>query len=112
MPDIHLLANRTSLTRLRIAEHVVATASDGDDAAADARARAARLTRVLDVELDIINAVDLRVNARPVVPAPVTLQDLVRSGRRRIERERVGAARDRHTRLVTLNAQLKQALDP
>ena len=111
MPATHTLANRTSLTRLRIAEHVVASAPDGDDAVGDALTRAAGLTRVLEIELAVIDAVDLRANARPVVPAPVTLQDLVRSGRRRIERERVGAARDRHTKLATLNDQLKQALE-
>lgn len=94
MPDLHTLTNRAQLVRLRVAEIRVATAPDGADAPADARARLSSVRRRLTAELELVEAVDLRGKLRPVIPAPRSLQDLVRAGRRRLERERLGTARD------------------
>lgn len=98
MPDLHALANRTQLARLRFAETFVATAPDGDDAAADARRRLARVRPALALELEVLEAVELRLARRPAIPAPESLQELVRAGRRRLDRERAGTARDWHAR--------------
>jgi hypothetical protein len=111
MPDIHLLANRSALARIRIAETTVASAPDGDDAVADTRVRLDRITRVLDVDLQVISAIDIRGTLRPPVPPPQTLQDLVRSGRRRLERERQGVARDWHAQRLAAVTGVRKGLD-
>ena len=111
MPDFHLLANRTSLLRLRFAEGRIVTAADGADVVADTRAQVDRQHRVLDVELQVIEALDIRIRQRPPVPPPQTLQDLVRAGRRRLERERQGGARDWHGVRLALAGTLRRGLE-
>lgn len=111
MPDLHALANRPQLARLRIAELRVASVPDGADAAADARLRLARVREVLAVEREILEAVDLRGKLRPAIPPPQSLQDLVRAGRRRLERERTGAARDWHARRLAAAVDLEAGLE-
>lgn len=111
MPDLHLLANRTALARIRFPEHRIGAVPDGADGVADTRRQLDGQARALTVEVQVIEALDVRIKVRPPVPAPQTLQDLVRSGRRRLETERQGAARDWHRVRLALATQLREGLD-
>ena len=111
MPDLHLLANLSSLVRHRVAETLVASAPAGEDVQADVQLRLARVGQVLDVELAVIDAVAQRGTLRPPIPAPQSLQDLVRAGRRRLERERLGTSRDWYARRLAAVTDLRVGLD-
>ncbi len=108
MPDVFTLTGTTALARLRTPELAIAVADDGADARAAALGRLTTLQNNLAVTLGVIDAVDGRIKLRrplPPVPAVESLQSLVRRGRRRLERERQGAARSLHD--VRLDAVIK-----
>jgi hypothetical protein len=90
MANLHLLANRPSTARYSDVERLVASSTDGADARVEVLSRLDRLSGALGNELAVIEALDFRAARRPPVPPPQTLQDLVRSGRRRLEQERIG----------------------
>jgi len=102
MPDVFALSKIPALTRLRTPELEIAVADDGEDAKASTIAKLEVRTRNLAVALGVLDAVDLRIKLRRPWPLPVpvppveSLQSLVRRGRRRLERERHGAARILH----------------
>lgn len=100
MPDVFALAGIPALTRLRTPELAVAVADDGADAKGAAVTRLTTLQHNLGITLGVIQAVDDRIKLRrplPPILVPVEpLQSLVRRGRRRLERERQGAARSLH----------------
>lgn len=112
MPNLHTLAGKTRLASATSPEAIVANTPDGDDARTVAIARLTRFVGVLEAERTIVEAIDVRIKLRPPVAQPQTLQDLVRAGRRRLERERVG--RRQHWIGGRLDAigRLREALRP
>lgn len=94
MIDALRLIGRTSITRFDLAQSIVATTpDDARDAKTTALSKIADVQSRLSVSLTVIEAIDERIRLRPVPPPPVTLQDLVRSGRRRLAEERQRGSR-------------------
>ncbi|KAB2910288.1 MAG: hypothetical protein F9K40_02975 [Kofleriaceae bacterium] len=112
MANLHLLANRPAMTRLTSVDSLIAASTDGSDAVADSLRRLNLLGGALAHELAVIVATDVRIQRRPPVPPPATLQDLVRSGRRRLERERLGRRRTWHADRMAAVGRLRAALEP
>jgi hypothetical protein len=112
MANLHLLANRPALARLTNVDSLIAASTDGSDAAGDALRRLDLLGGALTQERAVIDAIDVRILRRPPVPPPATLQDLVRSGRRRLERERLGRRRTWHADRLAAVGRLRAALEP
>lgn len=111
MPDVFVLSARTALARLRVTE--VAVAATGDDANART-GTIARLTTFADrITLDrrVIDALDLRIQTRLPLPVQETTQNLVRRARRRLEQERLGAARTHHDLRLTAVTRLRAVLE-
>lgn len=108
MPDVFSLTGTPALARLRSPEISIAVADDGADAKASAISRLTTIQNNLGVTLGVIDAVDSRIKLRrplPPIPQVESLQSLVRRGRRRLERERQGAARSLHD--IRLDAVIK-----
>ena len=115
MPDVFALAGISAVTRLRTPELGVAVADDGDDAKGAAISRLTTLQKNLGTTLSVIDAVDSRIKLRRPLPPPASvesLQSLVRRGRRRLERERQGAARSLHDVRLVAVTKLKAVLAP
>jgi hypothetical protein len=112
MADLHLFANRPSLVRLQNVETLVAASTDGGNARAETLGRLGLLDQALTGERDVIEAMGVRIGRRPPVPTPTTLQDLVRSGRRRLERERLGRQRTWASDRAGAVLRLRRALQP
>lgn len=112
MANLHLLANRPAMVRLSNVDSLVTASTDGSDAASDALHRLKLLSGALVLELAVIDAIDIRIQRRPPVPPPTSLQDLVRSGRRRLERERLGRRRTWHADRLAAVGRLRAALEP
>jgi hypothetical protein len=99
MPDVFALTGTPSLARLRSPEIAVAVADDAQDAKAAALGRLTTIERGLAVDRGVIEALDSRIKLRrplPPLPPVESLQSLVQRGRRRLERERQGGARQLH----------------
>jgi len=112
MPDAFLLSGRPTLARLSIAEVRVATMPD--TSAEPREASLLRLTNVrihLDQEVSVLDALDARLNLRPVPPPPASLQDLVRSGRRRLAEARQQESRDWLRQRVEAVSNLRDVLE-
>jgi hypothetical protein len=94
MIDPLRLMGLPSIARFDLAESVVAvTPDDSRDGKTTALAKIADLQIHLSASQAVIDAIDKRISLFPVPPPPVTLQDLVRSGRRRLSDERQRGAR-------------------
>jgi hypothetical protein len=92
--DVLRLAGRSGIARFEIAQSIVAaTPDDTRDARTTALTKIADVRQRLETSMVVINAIDERLILRPAPPPPVTLQDLVRSGRRRLAEERQRGAR-------------------
>jgi hypothetical protein len=114
MPDVFALAGIPSLTRLRTPELQIAVADDGTDARATAISRLTTIDHNLAVTAAVIDAVDARIKLRrplPPIPPIESLQSLVRRGRRRLERERQGGARDLHDVRLVAVTKLRSVLE-
>jgi len=114
MPDILALSNIIGPARLRTPEISVAVADDAPDAKAAALTRLTTIHDNLGVVAGILDGVDGRIKLRPPLPPipPVeSLQSLVRRGRRRLERERQGAARGQHDIKLAAVEKLKGVLE-
>jgi len=93
MPDVFALNAVPALARLRAPEVAIATANDDADARVASLHKLSVFGQRLTVDRNLIDALDLRLKQRPTLPAVETTQNLVRRARRRLEQERVGAAR-------------------
>jgi hypothetical protein len=103
MPDVFALTAKPALARLRVAEVAVAAADDDGDARTTTIAKLARFDQRIALDRKVIDALDGRIKLRPVLPPQESTQNLVRRARRRLEQERLGAARAHHdTRLVAV----------
>ena len=111
MANLYKLANQPSLIRLRDVDTLVAASTDGADARADAIGRLSRLNTALEVDRQIIDAGEVRLQRRPPIATPTSLQDLVRAGRRRLERERLGGRRTWFSARLTASLRLKGVLE-
>jgi hypothetical protein len=114
MPDVFALAGTPALTRLRIPELAIAVAEDGDDARQSAIGRLTTIQTRLGVELGVIEALEGRLRLRrplPPLPPVESLQSLVRRGRRRLERERQGGARNLHDVRLAAATRLRAVLE-
>jgi hypothetical protein len=88
------LLGRASIARFDLAESVVAaTPDDTGDARTGALTKLGDMQQHLSISLSVIGALDQRLRLRPFPLPPVTLQDLVRSGRRRLADERQRGSR-------------------
>jgi hypothetical protein len=105
MIDALRLIGRTSIARFDLAQSIVATTpDDARDAKTTALAKIADVRSHLELSVTVIDAIDRRIALRPTPPPPVTLQDLVRSGRRRLAEERQrGSRRWVEERTVAVN---------
>jgi hypothetical protein len=113
MIDAIRLIGKKSIARFDLAESIVATTPDDTrDASATALTKIADMKSRLTVSLTIIEAIDERIRIRPVPPPPATLQDLVRSGRRRLAEERQRGARRWVEERVSAVDRLKSLLEP
>jgi hypothetical protein len=114
MPDVFALAGIPSLARLRTPELAIAVADDDDDARGSALGRLTTIQRNLGVDLGVIDALEAHLKLRQPLsspPAVEDLQSLVRRGRRRLERERQGAARNLHDIRLAAVTTLRAALE-
>lgn len=103
MPDVFALSALPSLARLRVSEVAIATANDDDDARAGTLAKLAVVDRRVALDRAVIDALEIRIQGRLPVPNIESTQNLVRRARRRLEQERLGAARTHHdVRSVTV----------
>lgn len=112
MANLHLLADRPAMARLHEVESLIASSTDGSDAVSDALRRLTLVDGALSHELAVIDAIDVRLRRRPPVPPPASLQELVRAGRRRLERERLGRRRTWHADRLAAVGRLRDALQP
>jgi hypothetical protein len=115
MPDVFTLAAIPSLARLRSPEMAVAVANDASDAVASANARLSTIEARIGLNLGVIDAVDARLKLRRPIPLPAPLesvQSLIQRGRRRLERERQGAARQLETVRLAAVTKLRSVLEP
>jgi hypothetical protein len=111
MPDVFALTARPALARLRFAEVAVAAVDDSADARAGALVHLTRITERITLDRRVIDGLDLRIKLRLPLPPQETMQNLVRRARRRLEQERLGAARAHHDVRFTAVARLRTALE-
>jgi hypothetical protein len=99
---------------MRDPELEVGVAGDATDPKAEALNRLTTYKSNLDVSLSVIDAIEGRIKLRPPIPTPPTqesLQNLVRRGRRRLERERQSAARGLHDTRLDVVTKLRTVLE-
>jgi hypothetical protein len=111
MPNVFALNGRASLQRYDRAEPLISVTPDGENSTKETLAHLSVTEARLSSELLIIKALDLRIQSRPPVPAPVTLQELVRSARRRLAHERQKDSRHWLELRTGVLTQLKRVLE-
>ncbi|HZH02251.1 MAG TPA: hypothetical protein VEY30_00620 [Myxococcaceae bacterium] len=93
MPNVFALNGRPTLPTFDRAEALISVTPDAADARAAALSQLGAVKAELASETLTLQAVEIRLQARPSVVAPQTLQELVRAARRRLGEERQKDAR-------------------
>jgi len=111
MPALFALTAKPALARPRTPEVAVAAPDDDHNARAGTIARLTRFTARISLDRAVIDALDIRIQTRLPLPAPETTQNLVRRARRRLEQERLGAARAHHDVRLAAVTRLRTVLE-
>ncbi len=111
MANFIQLLGLPQVRRVDTPELLAASTQDTDgDAKTAAIAQANDSTARLQLSLNLVDAIAGRIKLFPPLPSPISLQDLVRSGRARLLSERQSADRDTITQRQTAVATVLKVL--